>query len=528
MIILEQEMLAQQAAFSALVERVATDLFPASALLDQQFMTAQEPVSETVSWARPSGADTVEVTAGTLTIGASAQAERTISGLSMTRSGQHHILNLGQPVRPVALTLSGFTYRPEGATADQPFSPSASARLVIAIPNAQTGWLPIYAVPHIGRASTPRLYAGATMSGATVQLPHDMQPIDKVRVSVVENFAGEGERVLTSAISSASARVKNLPDNLTVTNQIDATTIFTQDGLYLDDTPHTPLKLISHGQAAFEKQLAAHEPLRFQWRAAAKTGTAFSYAWQPLRGVLRRTFAGVTRAEVHGEAQTLPLDLTGGPLDAEQPSMVTADLTVTYAGLRLLARLNEDLPPTAGNIRGRIVGTEPVSRGLLDEEIARYPVARIGLIGRAPVACELSVWLAPAQLPGRAAQSSSPLTDPGVIQLAASPDLRVIWVDLPQVITHAGPLTVQVRANSGRFFWVADPEPRLKLAVRDPEPNRRPVLMQGRPLVEMTAPRIHYPRVALAADLFTNRPPVLTSELFVTVELADVTLHYAR
>lgn len=521
MMVLEQELLAQQIASPAIVEMVVTELFPGGVISMQYLTTAEAPVSETVTWPCPVGVDTVEVTAGALTIGASTQAERTLSSLSISKSGRHHILNFGQTVRLVALTFSGFTYRPEGATEDLPFSPSSSARLVIAVPNPQTEWLPIYAIPSIGRASTPKLYAGASMNGNTVHLPRDIQPVSRVRVSVVENFAGEGERVLTSTITNASARIKNLPDDLTVTNESEATTIFQQDGLYLDDSPPTTLNLVNHGQATFEKQLAAQEPLRFQWRAAAKTGTAFGYAVQPLQGVLRRTFPGVTRVTVHGEPQRLPLDLSSGPLDAETPSLVTADLTVTYDGLRLLVPLNDALPPAAGNIRGHIVGTEPVSRIVLHEEIASYPVARIGLIGRAPVACELSVWLSTTQ-------DGEPLTDPGVVQLPASTDLRLFWVELPQAITHTGPLAIQVRANSGRFFWVADPEPLLKLAVRDPLPNQRPVLMQGRLLVELSEPRLHYPQIALAADLFTHQPPVLSSELFVTVELTDVTLHYAR
>src|SRR5690606_36300898 len=171
MMVLEQELLAQQIASPAIVEMVATELFPGGVISMQYLTTAEAPVSETVTWPCPVGVDTVEVTAGALTIGASTQAERTLSSFSISKSGRHHILNFGQTVRLVALTFSGFTYRPEGATEDLPFSPGSSARLVIAVSNPQTEWLPIYAIPSIGRASTPKLYAGAIMNGNTFHLP---------------------------------------------------------------------------------------------------------------------------------------------------------------------------------------------------------------------------------------------------------------------------------------------------------------------------------------------------------------------
>ena len=524
MILLEHEVRKQEASATAIVQAQA-ELPSALAGTASGFTIAQEPVTETVSWARVAGAGAVDVTHGSLTLGAAPRAEKTMSSLSLAKSGRHYIINLGQTVRLVALTLDGFTYRPEGTTTDQTFSPSSSARLVIAIPNPQTDWLPIYAIPAVSRESTPKLYAGATMSGKTVHFPPDVQTVNKVRISVMENFAGDGERVLASTITRATAQVKNLPEDLTVTNVVDGTTIFAQDGLYLDDTPNLTLDMVHHAQGTLDQQLSVGEPLSFGWRAAAKTGTAFHYTYQPIQGALLRTFAGVTRTELTGESQAIPLDLGVAPLDAETPTAVSADLTVRYDGLRVLPRVNDALPTTTGNLHGRIVRTEPVGRTVLDGATAAYPVARIGLLGRAPEACELSVWLAPHITAGRAGE---PLTDPGVVQLAAGSEMRVIWVALPQAVTHEGALCVQVRANSGRFFWLADLEPALKVAVLDPEPNGRPVLLQNRLLVAMTTKRMHLPRTHLAVDLFTGALPRLSSELFVTVEFVDLTLRYTR
>jgi hypothetical protein len=191
--------------------------------------------------------------------------------------------------------------------------------------------------------------------------------------------------------------------------------------------------------------------------------------------------------------------------------------------------IDDAVPTTQGDVRGQIVAEEPRGRIVLDGEIAAYPVARIGLIGRAPEACELSVWLAPPLENGRAGE---PLADPGVVQLAAGSAMRVIWVELPQAITHIGPLSVQVRANRGRFLWVAGTQPSLKIAVLDQEPNGRPILLQGRLMVNMATGRVHLPRANLAPELFAGGQgahlPLLSSELFVTVEFTDLTLRYVR
>jgi hypothetical protein len=524
MILLEQEFL-EQKAVSAIAQPAEQALLPALVGAVTTFTTAEEPVTETFAWKSASGAGAVEVTGGSLTVGAPAQAHRTIGSLSISRSGKHSIINFGQSVRLVALTLDGFTYRPQDATEDQDFSPSSSARLVIAVPNPQTEWMPMYAIPDVSRASTPKLYAGATMSGKTVHFPADVQTVSKVRISVIDNFAEEDEDVLSSTIAGATAQVKNLPEDLTVTNAADGATIFAQDGLYLDNAPNVTLDMVSHAQGTLDKQLRAGEPLSFGWHVETKTGTAFHYAFQPVQGALLRTFTGVTRTELGGESQAIPLDLAAGQLDGETPAAVSADLTVTYAGLRVLPLVNDAVPTAAGDVRGQIVGEEPVARTVLDGEIATYPIARIGLIGRAPEACELSVWLATQVVNG---QAGAPLTDPGVVQLGPGSAMRVIWVELPQAITHAGPLSVQVRANSGRLLWVAGSQPALKIAVLDPEPNGRPVSLQDRLLLNMATSRIHLPRTNLAPELFAGTPPRLASELFVTVEFTDLTLRYKR
>lgn len=492
-------------------------------LMVQAYSTSTVPVSKAVQWDSVSGVDKVEVTSGSIKFGAS-NDEITLSGISLCKEGNHHILNFLQPVHLSSLSLQGFTYIPSGESEAISFTASSSSYLVVAIPNDQTTWLPIYSIPHISKESTPRQYAGASFSGNSVSFPRDMQPTKKVRLSVIKNFSKDNEEVLSSTISSVSARTKNLPIDLNLKNDTDNTILFEHKGIFLNDMPEVVFDLVNPAQTAFDKQLAQQKSFSFQYTLQAKNNTAFQYASTTVKGALLRTFKGVSSAVLKGEAAELSIDLSRAELDTEQPAKATADLTLTYEKLRILDRLNDDVPLTRGDVNGLIVSDEGVCRVLLDAEIANYPIDRIGIIGRAPEACELSLSL----LPKQGETMGAPLTAPGVVQLDASTEIQVIWISLPQAITHEGALVVNLRANSGRFFWVTNPDPGIKVVVQDPKPNGGEILINDRILKKLDVERIHLPQVSIQADLFADKAPVLSSLLFVSIELSDLTLRYSR
>jgi len=487
------------------------------------FTTSKVPMSKAAQWEPVSGANKVEVTSGSITLGASSD-EKTLSSISLTKEGRHYIVNILQPVHLTSLTLYGFTYIPSGASQATSFTASPDARLVLAIPNDQTKWLPIYSIPYLSKESTPKQYAGATFSGHTVRFPMDIQPVKKIRLSVIKNFGQDSEEVLISTISRATARIKNLPIDLTLDNDTNDTVLFEHKGIFLNDMPNVLFDLVNPAQSAFDKQLAEQKPFSFQYTLQAKTNTAFHYASNTVKGALLRTFKGVSTAILKGEAQALSLDLSAGELDTQQPSSATTDLVVTYDKLRLLERFNDDVPLTRGDVSGQIVGNEGARRVLLDAEIASYAIDRIGLIGRAPEACELSLSL----MPQEGESMGKPLTAPGVVQLDASTEIQVIWVSLPEAVTHEGALVLYVRANSGRFFWVANSDPAIKVVVQDPYPNGREIQISNRLLTKLDEDRIYLPQVSIQPNLFTDKAPVLSSNLFVTVELSDLTLRYSR
>lgn len=493
------------------------------AVLNVSLTLSKIPVSETHQWNRVSGADRVEVTSGSITLGAS-NDEKTLSGVSLSKEGRHYVVNFSEPVHLTSLSLNDFTHIASGATQATSFTATSSSRLVVAIPNEQTIWLPVYAVPHLSSVSTPKQYAGASFSGNTVSFPNDIQPVNKIRLSVIKNFSKDSEEVLVSTIGSATARIRNLPIDLNLKNDTDSNVLFEHKGLFLNDMPNVVYDLVNPAQAAFDRQLAEDKPISFQYTLKAKTGTAFGYASSTVKGAMVRTFKGVSSAVLKGEAQTLSLDLSNAELDAQQPDSAITDLVVSYEKLRLLERLNDDVPPVPGDVSGQIVANEDVRRVLLDPEIADYPIDRIGLIGRAPEACELSLSLRPQQ----GETLGEPLTAPGVVQLKSSTEIQVIWISLPQAVTHEGALVLSLHANSGRFFWVTNPEPAIKVVVQDPDPGGREIRINQRLLTNLDAERINLPKVSILADLFADKAPILSSNLFVTIEFSDLTLRYTR
>jgi hypothetical protein len=246
------------------------------------------------------------------------------------------------------------------------------------------------------------------------------------------------------------------------------------------------------------------------------------------RGALLRAFPGALRSSLQGDPFSLPL---GGPLAAEQPASAIADLVVKYAGIRILEPVSDSLPPSGGT-GGIIVTDQPVTRALPPEALTGLPVARIGLIGRCPVGapgqpgepCELSVQLVDMS----SGAPGPPIGKPGVVKAAPSIALGTAWVDLPAMEAPKVPVGIAARATKGRFFWAGSPSPLVRLAVRDPDPGNRPLRLGGSLVLNVGQPAAKMPAFALPTGVFRIAAPAWDSPLFLTVDLSDLTLRYAR
>ncbi|PCK04699.1 MAG: hypothetical protein COA42_18900, partial [Alteromonadaceae bacterium] len=116
------------------------------------------------------------------------------------------------------------------------------------------------------------------------------------------------------------------------------------------------------------------------------------------------------------------------------------------------------------------------------------------------------------------------------------------WFKLDQQPALNLPLGIRLRCNIGRFFWAGnndstsdqDPEPLLRLAIYDDDPGdesihlnnpvgtNNTVIARGDQL-PFSAQKHSFPQAQFRQFL-----PEITSNLFLTVDIADLTLRYAR
>jgi hypothetical protein len=227
---------------------------------------------------------------------------------------------------------------------------------------------------------------------------------------------------------------------------------------------------------------------------------------------------------LEGDPVALPL---GDRLADEQPTAVSADLTVTYSGIRLHETLS-DASPVSGAAGGFVVNEQPVVRAFPSQALSTVSPARVGLIGRVPVEdCELAVQFVTmtGDVPGEG------IGAPYAITITAGHVLRTHWIDLPPGLDLSrGTIGISARANRGRFLWASDgTRPLIKLAVYDPDPGGRALRLNGTSIHTVkTGDEEHTTARTFPPALFRSLPPTFDSPLFLTVDVSDLALRYAR
>jgi hypothetical protein len=117
---------------------------------------------------------------------------------------------------------------------------------------------------------------------------------------------------------------------------------------------------------------------------------------------------------------------------------------------------------------------------------------------------------------------------PAVLKLAADNGIRTRWADVPKGVALKGPAGLRVRANRGRFFWASGDEPLVRVAIYDPDPAGRPLFLAASRLKEIAQKASHEPAFRFPPAAFRGVAPALQSNLFLTVDISDLTLRYAR
>jgi hypothetical protein len=152
--------------------------------------------------------------------------------------------------------------------------------------------------------------------------------------------------------------------------------------------------------------------------------------------------------------------------------------------------------------------------------------AKVGIYGRAPEDCELSIEF--VRMVGT--EAAEVLAPPAVVQIKKSNSVASYWAEVPKDTQIGGPAGVRVRANKGRFFWVdhAPGQGLFRVAIFDPDTGNRPLLLNGTHLLDVAAKSITQKAFAFPVHCFDGNAPVFTSNLFLRVQCADLTLRYAR
>jgi hypothetical protein len=87
---------------------------------------------------------------------------------------------------------------------------------------------------------------------------------------------------------------------------------------------------------------------------------------------------------------------------------------------------------------------------------------------------------------------------------------------------------ISVRANTGRFFWAGSPDPGVRIAIYDADPAGRPLRAGAATLRAVTRNEEHLPACSLPPAAFRASGPLLSSDLFLTVDVSDLALRYGR
>lgn len=470
-----------------------------------------------ISWTPAAGTASAEVTQATLTLGPDVAEEVTASA-GFHADGNGWVVDIPANRRVRALGLSGFK-GPEGSVLTGDLG---GRRIVVAFPRAAGGFdSPRFAVPTVGRQNAiPSSLLGASFANASLTLDPSVAA-RKVRIALVDGASPAEFNEVATELAAVRMVAHVAAQDLKVLGP-DRAVLWTTP-TFDPDAADADIDLGRALSAAFTAALAAAKP-----PAASVTVTATAPARTRLdagrvRGVLVRSLSGVTKIALAGEPAAIPLTL---PIAAEAPSRVSADLRLRYAGIRLVPNLS-DAAPAAGAPAGTIVrpgGTDTSGclRPLPPQALQGDSVARLGLRGRATEPTELTVELIDAA-------TRSPLAPAAVLTLQPGP-IAYLWAAFATPVPIDRAAAVRVRANTGRFLWANGPAgaPSLLVAIADPDPGGRAIHIGGAALAAMSTPVLEIKAATIPTQPFASTGPLLRSELFVTVEFADLRLEYAR
>jgi hypothetical protein len=473
-----------------------------------------------LTWTAVPGCTTAELTVARIELAASGVERPIATNITLNNLGR--IIDLDGMAHVVKIVLKKPT-TVTGTDTVTALTTSAdlqnnSLRFVVAADLGDGQMTPCLCSPGLGtRGSLPP--ALRTMSFDAGVLSFDALTTRTIRFSLVRGNAPEEFEEIQIDLGSISVIGLSGPVDCTV-KSVSGTTIWS----YPDELPLNNAKYTIDLRQAFEADLAAAlkagAPLVSGVTISGESGLI--KLWQPaFTGALKRSVPGITRVELCGEAVGLP---SFDQLPAEQPTHVTGDLAVSYNGIRLCSDLCDHIPP-GPTINGSVVGNQPVICPLPANALQGLPLARIGLIGRAPVTCELALSI--VELVNGTPVRTLAIETTQTIQ--AADRCGLYWIDLDRIQYNVPQIGIAVRAVRGRFLWAQTGQRyALRLAVWDPSPPTTALTLAGLTVTRCDATAVNKRNFAFPAAAFVNLAPRLMSLLFLTVDISDLELRYAR
>jgi len=470
-----------------------------------------------VDWDPVAGADSAEVSSASLKV-APAARETALGTLSVASQGASKVVTIPEGRRIRYLSLANLK-RGSDRLRSQAELQAIDRRLVVTVPDGSGGWSPpLFAVPPVGaRNMLPQMLGGAAFANGVLTLP-DLQA-SRVRLTLASNDSPEDfARDSGMTLGTVTGVAADYPLDLQLHDPED-TVLWSFPGEMPPGAPPAIADLRVPAETAINGRLGRGEAAAFGLRLRAGRTSSATVDFAPVRGELLRRAQGT-----HGfllEGAPVVLGLPGPAPAAETPASVIADIAVRYTGERLLAEASAALPAPGAEVRGVVVDAGPVLCPLPKQAMSGQPITRLGLIGRAPVPCALSVGLVQPR-------TQAPIGPSVTVALGAAQTIGLVWVHLAEARAVNQPLAVAVRATSGRFFLAGEPDPLIRLVVRDPDPGGRLLTLDGEVLVAVDADNVSLPAAPLPTNPFRNAWPILDSDLFLKVDVADLTMRYRR
>ncbi len=486
-----------------------------------------------IRWNPVPGADRAEVAEASIEIGPVSTIDHENLGEMLAEfKGGHLVVSTASPRFITKLKLDGLQYLDGGDWIDLRSRNDlgySGPRLVVSIPDGAGGWTPLYAVPEVSaRNVLPAMFLGASFSSGVLVMPGDFA-VEKMRISLVKEEYPEDFEVLSIQLAGGSGVTgwaARLPRDLTLTDPQENVS-WSFPGDMAPRSPRARVDLRAGLEGAMNAALPAGDPPEAVFSLMSAVPARARAAAGACRGALLRNFPGVLTTKISGLPAAMNFDetLSENPLAGERSTPAKGDFVVRYDGLRILPSVSDELPAGDGGVGGSIVTESPVLRALPPAGWGDLPPARVGLIGRASEPCDLSVCLKEK----RGAEAGASLGPPGAATLTESDRIGVVWIDFPEGTSFpTGPTFLSVEATRGTFLWAADPDPLIRLAVRDPDPGGRPLFLDGKELLLVDEAERVEQGFTFPGEAFRTRPPVFESDLFLTIEVADLALRYPR